>query len=81
MTAIPRFKERDEWTTDEIVRHDRTGEKPENPAYTQRKIECLRADGFDTEADELEATASGQMPVDEMSSDQHLQRIQEANRR
>ena len=71
MTQAPpeRHKSREEWSVDEIVKHDGTGEMPEADERAAAHREHLTAGGL--EADDRQA----EKPLEEMTAEDHSNRI------
>ena len=68
-----RFKDREDWTVDDIVRNQRTGELPENPEWRQARADALERAGLLTDDDRA---AADPPDPEEATVDDHLRRIQ-----
>ncbi|MBN9623200.1 MAG: hypothetical protein J0H06_09630 [Actinobacteria bacterium] len=70
MSKIPKYlTDRNEWEVQDFINHARTGELPVNPTWTAARDEALEDAGIDLDDD-------GPVPVEEMSVQQHFDRIQ-----
>jgi hypothetical protein len=66
---IPRFKNPAEYSAEDYFSLQRTGQRPENPEWLQKRAEVLADEGLE---DDTEVTDPS-----EMTPAQHLKRIQQ----